>query len=667
MNLRILTILSLLIGIQTNQFAQATNIDETAICKHIEILASDEYMGRQPGTEGATKTIDYVTKQFKEIGLQPGNKDSYRQEVLLAKFSTIAPASMQLKTKTGSTQLAFKKDFLLASTKMQEQIKIKESPFVFVGFGIHAPEIGWDDYQSVDVKGKIVIVLSGSPDEYTPDSTLWKGDLAANLYGQTFYKKNEAARRGAIGLLSIYKQSKQGFYTWESIANYVGQNNWAIQKTVEESQLDFSGVLNKKTVQSLFELANRPNYDYQKAALKPNFQAFSLNISAQFTFSNTWETLTTHNVVGLLPGTDLKEEVMLYTAHWDHVGVGTAVAGDSIRNGAVDNASGTAALIEIAQAFKQQKKPPRRSVLFMATAAEEMGLLGAVWYAAHPLFSLGQTAASFNMDAHFPYGKTTHITGVVYGRSGLDPYLKKSAELQGRILVPNTEQNIAQNIFFRSDHFPLAEVGIPSEFAVGAGEAKGHDNTIWEAKMGNYASKYHQPSDEYEADFDCAGIAQDAELVMVAGQMMDKDGAFPMWNANQPFQRYRQQSRQQILDIKKIEANFEEQAACWNRGDLVCYMKAYVQSEDMQTISRNGVTKGYDKILGNYQKYFPKDKMGQLFFDEFQYKRLSDTYYYVVGRFNLKYEKEGGLRQGWFSVLMQKVDEEWLILSDHSS
>lgn len=189
MNLQILTILSLLIGIQTNLFGQAAHIDDTAICKHIEILASDKYMGRQPGTEGAKKTINYVADQFKKIGLQPGNKDSYFQEVLLAKFSTIAPATMQLKTERENTQLAFKKDFLLASTKMQEQISIKESPFVFVGFGIHAPEIGWDDYQSVDVKGKIVIVLKGSPDEYTPDTTLWKGDLAANLYSQTFYKK----------------------------------------------------------------------------------------------------------------------------------------------------------------------------------------------------------------------------------------------------------------------------------------------------------------------------------------------------------------------------------------------------------------------------------------------------------------------------------------------
>ncbi len=545
--------------------AQENPINTDLICEHIKVLASDEFEGRQTATPAEEKTIQYIAEQYKEIGLEPAVGDSYFQKVHLGKFSIIAPSTIKVHNDRGQEELKYKEDYLLASTYAQETTRIKDAELVFVGFGIYAPEIGWDDYKDVDVKGKIVVVLSDVPSEYTTDTTLWKGDPAANLYGKPFYKKNEAARRGAIGLFTIYKQSQQGLYSWEGISNYVGINNTVIKRKLKEVQLKFSGVLNRPATNRLFEKAGRKDFDYQKEALKPAFKPIPLGLKVSFSFSNTWEDILTHNVIGLLPGTDLADEVMIYSAHWDHVGIIEGQEGDNIRNGAVDNASGTAALIEIARAFKNRKTPFRRSVLFLATGAEEIGLLGAIWYAAYPLFPIGKTVANFNMDSHYPYGKSTHILGVVYGRSELDKYLDEAARIQNRTIVPNTEQNIAYNIFFRSDHFPFAEVGIPSEFAVGAGNAMGHDDEIFQKKLAAYQYKYHQPSDEYEEDFNCEGIGQDAELILRAGWTMDQEGAFPQWDSDQPFSRYRYEARYKTVFFHDVSKSHVPQLATRGR------------------------------------------------------------------------------------------------------
>lgn len=514
------------------------------ICQHIQVLASDDFEGRKPGTPGEEKTLLYIKEQFEEIGLQPAAEDgSFFQKVELATFSTLAPNKIELKTPGGTLNWRHKKDFILASHLTKEKHQIPVTEIVFAGFGIHAPEIGWDDYKELDVDGKIVLVLSGTPDEFMAEESDWKGDPAANLYSKGFYKRNEAAARGAKGVLFIYKQPSHSYWTWESLGGSFGQDDTKIKKDSSDEQLEFYGVIRPEAARLLFQYSGLQDFNASQVALAPDFRGIPLNAFAEFSFSNVWADLNTHNVVGLLPGTNRADEVILYTAHWDHVGIGPAIKGDSIRNGAVDNASGTAGIIEIARAFKKQPNKNRRSILFIATGAEEMGLLGAVWYAKHPLFPLGKTVASLNLDSHFPYGKTTHITGVVYGRSDLDDFLKDAAEQQGRIIVPNTEQNIAQDIFFRSDHFPLAEAGIPSEFAVGAGSAMGHDSVVWEQKMRNYMPKYHQPTDEYEDDFDCGGIWQDAELIYLTGKYLDQSGVFPNWKADQPFQRWREKSR----------------------------------------------------------------------------------------------------------------------------
>ncbi len=545
--------------------SNSTPIDGLKICEHIKVLASDEYEGRETGTPGEKKAITYIQNQFGEIGLTPMDNGSYLQKVHLARYNVIAPAKIKLKNKVDEVELGHQEDYYMESTYAKEEIEIRDVEVVFAGFGIHAPEIGWDDYKDMDVRGKIVVVISDVPSEFTEDTLLWKGDPAANIYSKSFYKKNEAARRGAIGLFSIYKQSKQGYYTWETIKEYMGVDDITIKKNTEEAQLQFAGVLSRQAINRLFEHSEKKGYDFQKEALEKDFKPFSIGFNANFTFSNTWEDILTHNVIGILPGTDLADEAMVYSAHWDHVGLIAGREGDNIRNGAVDNASGTAALIEMARAFKKNANN-RRSIVFVATGAEEIGLLGAIWYNAHPIIPIGKTAANFNMDSHYPYGKVSHITAVVYGRSELDKYLEESARRQRRVLTSNRAQNIAANIFFRSDHFPFVEMGIPSEFAVGYGEAIGHDNEKLQQKFAAYQHKYHQINDEYEEDFNCDGIAQDAELIYVAGQLIDRDGAFPAWYADQPFAKIRQAARYSTTAFSDVSQTNLPQIATQGRS-----------------------------------------------------------------------------------------------------
>ncbi|MCB0568728.1 MAG: VCBS repeat-containing protein, partial [Phaeodactylibacter sp.] len=513
-----------------------------AVCRHIEALASDGFQGRKPGTPGEEKAIRYIEAQFREIGLEPGNGDSYLQPVELAEFSTIPPEHIRLQGAGEAVEWVWKEDFLLGSRQLTEHVSTGDRPFVYAGFGIHAPELGWSDYEGVDVRGKIVVLLGGTPDEYSFDTTRWKGDPAANVYGQSFYKRNEAASRGAAGVFIIYRQPGHSFWTWASLGNTYGKGDIFLKEQPGRPRLDFAGLITREAAAQLFALAGLAGFDYQKAALKPGFRAMELAAGASFSFTNSWKGLSSHNVVGLLRGAGSADEAILYTAHWDHIGMGAPAGTDTdiIFNGAVDNASGTAALIEIARAYRSLAEPPGRSILFIATTAEEMGLLGAVWYASHPLFPLGKTVAAFNMDSHHPYGKTRYVAGVVYGRSELDGYLEEAARQQQRILVPNTEQNIAQNIFFRSDHFPLAEAGVPSEIAVGA---IGQDSAAWMDKLMAYMERYHQVTDEYDDSFDCSGIWQDAELIFTAGHLLSQNDHFPAWKANQPFERVRRENR----------------------------------------------------------------------------------------------------------------------------
>ena len=380
-----------------NVLSGESDFDPARICEHIEVLSSDEFQGRKPGTIGEKLTLEYLTEAFEEIGLEKPDGHSFLQKVVINKCNIRAPRSIELLSDGKSVSLERERDYLMQSSKPHHDAFIEEVDFVFAGFGIHAPELDWDDYKNVDVKGKVVIVLADVPGEYTTDTLLWKGDPAANIYSKGFYKRNEAAKRGAVGLLTIFKQSKQGFYSWESLANYIGKDDQSINYPEDHPLLEFSGLLSIEAMSRILSLSNLEYQDCIDQALAKTFEPIDLHCSASFVLNNDCEQLETYNVVAMLPGSDLKDECMIYSAHWDHVGMNPAAGTDSIFNGAVDNASGTAALIEIARQFKTQGGN-RRSILFLATTAEEMGLLGSIWYNTNPIFPISKTAANFNMD-----------------------------------------------------------------------------------------------------------------------------------------------------------------------------------------------------------------------------------------------------------------------------
>lgn len=520
-------------------FPDSNLISQDHICQHIEILASDEFEGRKPGRIGEEKTLAYLQKECESIGLEPGYRGSWHQEVKLREFTTLAPETIQLKTAGDDIRLTHREDYYLGSTKEDDAISI-DAPVVFAGFGISAPELDWDDYGNLDLKGKIVIVLSDSPDQYTTDTALWKGDSGANLYGQLFYKKNEAAKRGALGLFVIFRDKGPGQLNWSFLDRYAGQPKMSLPEPEGESALSFSGYLKREAAEKILSSTGHTIMDLQAKATERAFKPIDLKCRMQFQFSNSHRDLISRNFFALKKGKTRPEEVIIYSAHWDHEGINRAVDGDSIYNGAVDNASGTSMLLEVARAYSGLET--ERSILFFATTAEEMGLLGAIAYNRDPAYPHAKTVADFNMDAHFPYGRTGVAVGVVYGRSDLDQYIDIAAAYNNRLVIPNPT-NAETSVFFRSDHYPFVEKGIPSTFLVGGGLPWDLTEEEHQLKMAEYMGKYHQPSDEYSEGFDCRGIAQDARLVFYAGWQLANNDVFPQWHQNQPFHKLRQESR----------------------------------------------------------------------------------------------------------------------------
>jgi hypothetical protein len=512
-------------------------IDEDKICEHISILGSDEFQGRKPNTIGEEKSIGYIKEQFQEIGLEPGNNGSWFQEVPLADIITKSPKTIELVKGEKKITLDYKKEFVTRSSLNQKSIEINNSEFVFVGFGINAPEISWNDYKNINVEDKIVLAIVQYPGFFSDDSLNWQVDIGANLYSQAFYKRNEAAKRGAKGIFLIFEDQGPGRLNWDGIVRTADQSKMELINTSGTPVCEFTGFLTPEAARKLFSYSGLENYDYIAEASRDEFVSFDLNIKTSFILENDFKEIKSNNVLGLIHGSKRPNEVVIYTAHWDHEGINKPVNGDSIYNGAVDNATGVASIIEIARAFKLIDIVPERSVLFIATTAEEMGLLGAIHYASNPVFKLDKTIAAINMDAHFPYGRTKTVVGVVYGRSTLDVYIDDAVKLQERSIIKNPEPET--DVFFRSDHYPFVEVGIPSIFAVGLGDPIDLEENEWMDKMVGYGAKYHQPTDEFDDNFLCSGIAQDAEMDFIIGWKLSNTSEVPEWNSDQPFYKLR--------------------------------------------------------------------------------------------------------------------------------
>ncbi|HDZ14204.1 hypothetical protein LCGC14_0977150, partial [marine sediment metagenome] len=436
--------------------------------------------------------------------------------------------------KNSNLDLAYLKDFVATTNKTVKEVGLENSELVFAGYGIVAPEYGWNDYKGIDWKGKTAVVLINDPGFKSSDSTLFKGNTMT-YYGRWTYKYEEAARQGAAGVIIIH-ETEPASYGWNVI-----ESSWSGARLVIESEaplLDVESWISNESANKLFDISAMKGQDYKTIAHNKSFQPIPLELSVSVGIENNIKKDVSKNVVAMIPGTDQKDEFIIYSAHWDHLGVGKPIEGDSIYNGAVDNATGTAGLLAIAEAFKKSK-PTKRSIVFIALTGEEQGLLGSAYYAAHPIFDPKKTIANINMDAINSLGEMKDLTITGFGQSEMDEYAKEAAEAQNRYIIKDPTPE--KGSFFRSDHFNFAKIGIPALYA--AGSYEGFDHSIEEIKGANenYEEfKYHQVSDNYDSKtFELSGIRLDLQLFYEVGLTLSNDDYFPKWYDSSEFKAAR--------------------------------------------------------------------------------------------------------------------------------
>jgi Zn-dependent M28 family amino/carboxypeptidase len=517
-------------------------ITPDALLAHIKILASDEFEGRSPGTKGEELSVKYIADQFKQIGLKPGNPDgTYTQEVPLAGIKSEPRMSFAIGDKT--TELKFPDDFVASSARLQPEINIDKSDVAFVGYGIVAPEYGWDDYKDVDVRAKTLLMLIGDPPIPDPndpsklDDKMFKG-TAMTYYGRWTYKYEIAAQKGAAATIIIHEIGPAGYpYS-------VVKTSWAKENDEIDSpnkNMDAVGVRSWITLDAAKKLLANCGQDFdalKKSAITKEFRPVVLNARANVEIKQQVRSFKSHNVIGKLEGSDakLQNEYVIYTAHWDHLGRHPELQGDQIFNGAIDNASGVASIMQFAAAFAKLNPPPKRSVLFMATTAEEAGLLGAKFYAEHPLYPLEKTLADINIDTVNPWGKTRDIEDLSDNNSTLDDLLAAAAKRNGRVMTPNSQPE--KGGFYRADHFEFSKRGVPALYTGVGKDFIDKAPDFGQQKKDDYtAHHYHQVSDEVDPNWDLSGAVQDIDLLFEVGYQVANGDKFPEWKPGSEFKR----------------------------------------------------------------------------------------------------------------------------------
>ncbi len=505
-------------------------ITEDTYKAHVVKLSSNEFLGRKPFTRGDTLTVQYIEQQFKDLGLQPGNGESFFQEVPLVEIAS-EPKNKVLtfKGESGTVSANHLDDYVIGSRRLQNDIDISESELVFVGFGIVAPEFDWNDYEGLDVKGKTVVALVSDPGRY--DKSLFKADTMT-YYGRWKYKYEEAARQGATGILLIH-ETEAASYGWNVVrSGWSGPQLELVSEDDGASFAEFEGWISNETSKKLFQLAGiSPNII--EDAKKPGFKAVPLNVTTSVSIHNTFRKSTSNNVIAKLEGSKRPDEVIIYTAHWDHLGVGEPVDGDAIYNGAIDNAAGVAALFEIAKAFQSAQVKPERSIIFLAVTAEEEGLLGSAYYAQHPIYPLNKTVANLNMDAFSALGATKDVSVVGIGQTEIEDYVEKSAAKFGRIM--KGERDPTSGGFYRSDHFNFVKAGVPGLFMGAGSELLSIDTADIERRREALAGRYHTVADEVDENWDFGGIIEDIRLFFDIGYTMSMESTFPNFKAKSEF------------------------------------------------------------------------------------------------------------------------------------
>lgn len=518
--------------------AEVPKVDSLAIAEYLTELSSDAFLGRKPLSSGEPVTTAYLQKALLDLGIAPGNRDSYFQDVPLVEITGTPAPTLQVKSPTGTFELQSGTDYTILTTREQELVELRDAELVFCGYGIVAPEYDWNDYAGVDMKGKVAVVMVNDPGFATGDATLFKGKTMT-YYGRWTYKYEEAARQGAEAVLIIHETNAAG-YPWFVVAGGQGTGKLNLQTpNGNADQCAINGWLSLGAAAKLFQSSGLGNVGYFEKAQTPGFQPIPLGIRVSTTLQNTFRKDVSQNVIGLIKGSKTPDEYVIYSAHWDHLGVGSVVEGDSIYNGALDNASGTAAVLAIARAFAENPTPPERSVVFLFVTAEEQGLLGSAYYAANPIFPPDQSVANLNMDGMNPNGRMRDLTVTGYGQSDMDDVAAQLAGEQGRYILPDQEPE--KGYFFRSDHFNFAKIGIPALFAKGGYDHwdKGKEYAM-EKQEAFVAVRYHQPSDEFTADlWDLSGVVQDAQLYLNIGNKLANSDIFPEWKPGSEFKAAR--------------------------------------------------------------------------------------------------------------------------------
>ncbi|MDP2562904.1 M28 family metallopeptidase [Psychrobium sp. 1_MG-2023] len=511
--------------------ASYDSINTEQLIEHVKVLASDEFAGRAPSSLGEKLTLEYLTKEFEAVGFKPGNGDSFLQEVPLVSLE----ASTDMALSIGGKDYQYGPDMVMSSSRITELSELKESELVFVGYGVNAPEYNWNDYEGIDVKGKTVVILVNDPGFATQDPALFTGN-AMTYYGRWTYKYEEASRQGAEGAIIVHETAPAS-YGWDVVKNSWSGPQFGFQRDdLNKDRVAVEGWVNVDVATELFAKAGLDFATAKANAAKGSYNVDMGDLTASVTVKNTIKHSVSNNFIATLPGTENPDEHIIYTAHWDHLGTDITKQGDQVYNGARDNATGTGALIEVAEAFSKLPQKPKRSITFLAVTAEEQGLLGSKFYAANPVIPAAKTVANINMDALNVNGKSKDVAVYGLGQSQLDDYLTVAAKKQDRVI--SGDPSPAAGIYYRSDHFAFANIGIPALYAKGGAQAADEATAALRAKLDPILkSCYHGLCDEYSTEWDLTGAVEDMQLFFEVGYKLSNDGAWPQWSKTSEFKR----------------------------------------------------------------------------------------------------------------------------------
>jgi len=517
----------------------AEAINGSAYRAHVVALSADDFEGRSPGSKGEQMTLEYVEKEFLELGLQPAAGGDYRQDVSLLEI-TGSGQTLSFNKGAGGVTLAYGEDMVLASRRAQASASVAGSEVVFVGYGIDAPEYGWNDYAGIDMHGKTALILVNDPGFVTGDESLFRGK-AMTYHGRWTYKFEEASRQGAAAAIIVHETAPAS-YDWGVVKNsWSGPQFYLDREDGNSSRTALEGWITEARARQVMELAGQDFDAVKSAAVKRGFKPVPLGVTATGGVRNVVRHKRSPNIVGSMEGKDRPDEYVIYMAHWDHLGLDDNPEGDRVYNGAVDNASGVAGILTIARAYRDMLPGASRSVLFIAVTAEESGLLGSEYYVEHPLVPLAKTAALINIDALHPLGRAKDVEVVGYGASDLEDLLAAAAKSQGRTLTPDQRSEAGR--FYRSDQFNFAKAGVPSLYIKSGTNLRDRPTGTGKALLEDYETKrYHKPGDEYSESWDVSGTIEDLRLLFEVGARVANEKTWPEWREGNEFRAVREKS-----------------------------------------------------------------------------------------------------------------------------